>query len=237
MSLTGASEHGFVFQTPDWGHVTVKKRDLDGTLVEKPFRYLMEKSTGDLYGIQGTDPPTRSIVAIKSAAICVGSLFYPMLVVAWKVMSFFADLTELGLNAPAAFSQKYSTKGFVVAITEVGATAVCTSLHSLAELVAGCAKIPFYATALFFASLYGILIPFEGMKWISKIESQWHEGATYQSDIRYNNVGWLSPTIIEDFKAARAGKVLFLAYCMQKRGNLFEEVNGTPRYTLIKKPS
>lgn len=222
----------------DWCHVEVEKVDKAGerwgTDSGEPFRYLMENSTGDLYGIQGEAPFSRPMTAVKCAGLCVGTPFYAICMVAWRIINFTADCTECILQMPAAFACSYRGKGLLLTLLETAIGVGSCFLHSLAENVAAVVKIPFYATALSFAALYGVLIPFEGMKWVGYIESRWHGGVSYRADVRYRNRSLLSATLFEEYAQAREGGVLFLAFCMQKRGNIGDRIKGKYRFALIK---
>ena len=224
----------------DWCTITVKKLDEDGKPLNDLHRYVMENSTGDLYGMQDKlhGPPTRFTVAVKSGGICLITSFYAVLLVVWEHINLLADLSEIILKAPGNLAKDYQTKGVISALCNMAVVPLCQAACSFAEYVAQVAKAPIFAIGLIFASFYGIFIPFEGMKQISQIESAWHGGATYKSDVRYKKGGsYLCTTLFEDFKSARSGSVLFLGYCMQKRGNIDELIKGKKRFTLVDQSS
>jgi len=219
----------------DWCHVAVNKLDLKGNPIPEVFHYVMENSTGDLYGVQEKNlgAPSRFITAIKSTTILAAIFPYTICMVAWRFINFSADVFEIAMSVPSQFAADYQPKGIVTALTNGIFHPLTELLRSFTENISKVVRSPFYALAMAFAALYGILIPFEGMKLISKVEKAWHNNVSHRSDIRYSQGSWLSTTLFEDFKAARTGTVFYLGYCMQKRGNLHEKIEGKDRFTLI----
>lgn len=219
----------------DWCHVAVKKLNSKGKPIEEVFHYVMENSTGDLYGMQNQShrPPSRLIIALKSATLFAGVAPYAICMVVWRIINFSADVFEIAVCVPSQFAADYQIKGMVTALSNGVFHPLTDLLHSFAENVTKVVRTPFYAIAMAFAAIYGILIPFEGMKLISRVEKAWHNNVSHRSDIRYIRGSWLSTTLCEDFKLARSGTVFYLGYCMQKRGNLYEKIEGKYRFTLI----
>ena len=68
-------------------------------------------------------------------------------------------------------------------------------------------KDPFFGAIFFLSALYGCASPYEGRKAIAGIEYEWHERTSYRDDYLHNG---------DDFH----GKVAYLAWCFQVRGNL-----------------
>ena len=252
MALSGVSEASFLQRVPfffgsvpvkthieqvipgDWCSVTVQKRGSNGEVLDEPFSFIMENSTGDLYGIQSpSGAPSRFFTSVKCAFIATGVLLYIPLMMAWRPINCVADIVETFLASPKLLADEYANKGLFVAMCNRVTADLSAVMESLARNVSKLVLTVLYAFPLLFAACYGVILPYEGMKQISIIESALHGNATYRSDIRYQRGSWLSTTLIEDFKAARTGQVFFLAYCMQKRGNIEEEVKGERRFTLI----
>lgn len=223
----------------DWCHVAMKKLDSEGKPIEEIFHYVMENSTGDLYGMQEKDhgAPSRLITVLKSTAILMGIPLYTICMIAWRPINFLADICELAMKAPSQFTADFQTKGIATALFNGVVQPICEVLPSFAENISRVVIAPLYALAMAFAALYGMIIPFEGMKLISQIEKSWHGNVSHRSDIRYIRRSWLSTTLCEDFKAARSGTVFYLGYCMQKRGNIHEKIEGKNRFTLVDHPS
>lgn len=87
------------------------------------------------------------------------------------------------------------------------------------------ARSPIYALGMMLASLFTMICPLKGSTWLASIEYEWHQKTSYRRDIRYRlskkeiRKKILSCRFISDIKE---GKVLYLTYCMQKRGNIRE---------------
>ena len=90
-------------------------------------------------------------------------------------------------------------------------------------------RIPIFMTGMMLAALYGMVSPYDGRHLMGKIEFSWHDGAPCRMDWRHARSEDLFQ-LERDIQAIKKGKFHFLAYCMQKSGNINDQVEGSPRF-------
>lgn len=211
-----------------WARVTeIRKRVPDGTQFvpgyggPKLFSFDIDSVTGDLYGqatSEGIDDKTT--IAIKGFCMAFGvSIYTPLYLVSTLISSAY----KIGQVAFASILQlsHLPKRGLFATSGDL----LFSFLYLVpVELLEGgwrLLRAPLYGTALMAASIYTALVPLEGRKWISAIETAWHQGATYRDDARQEK---------EPLKALvqmlEGKKVIFLGFCMLKRGNLFLDKVG-----------
>nr|NGX46450.1 hypothetical protein [Chlamydiota bacterium] len=103
-------------------------------------------------------------------------------------------------------------------------------------------RAPLFAVGVMFAAAWGLFSPYEGRKMIGKIEKEWHDGLTFKDDMRMgkdeqflnkmDDCKKYSDDCGTCFTEIKTGKVFFLGWCMQVRGNIDAKVAGVAKYTL-----
>lgn len=235
----------------DWGTVSVLKRDKIGRiatnyLTPKEFLFTIERSTGDLYGIQHAEivdgvkqivVDSRAVVAIKSAAIFLGTPFYLFGMVFVNLVKIAVDISAIFWRTLPGLVRDFQNKGILSALGNMAMDVVWHIPHEVAQDIWRVVRSPMYAAGMMLAAAYGVIQPFEGRKWMGEIELNWHQGAPYQQDLRYglSEKDYLKISFSEMVKNIWSGKVYYLGYCMQKRGNIEDKVNGVARFRLFDK--
>lgn len=217
----------------DWAQVTVQKYRADGTRIDKIYQYHMELSTGDLYGIPNMrgELDAKSTVAVKAGMMFVATPFYMVGMAVAQLFQAVTAITSIFWKSVPQIKGDYEAKGAMEALANFTFSVVYEIPAKLMHLACRFVLNPFHAGALALACAYTIIKPLEGRVWISKAESAWHEGATYRDDLRYG-----SPDIPEGddlISHIWAGKIQFLGWCMQKRGNVQDQVSGVSRFRIL----
>jgi len=218
--------------TSDWRQITVEKlnrygrpvSNLDGS--RETFRYDLEESTGDLYGLLG-DPDPGYIIAFKSFQIFLVTPLYMASLMIANLLKVIGDVTSIFWKVLPQIAADLSQKGIVAAL---GNAIMAVTVEIPCEIVADLWRIcrsPLYAVGMEIACLYGMISPYEGRKWIGKIESNWHERVPYYEDIR-------SATSETCLREIFKGKIFFIAICMQKMGNIHDKVGELNKYIILK---
>ncbi|NGX59372.1 MAG: hypothetical protein KR126chlam3_00523 [Chlamydiae bacterium] len=223
----------------DWRLVTMIKRDENGDVIGHPtaFQYHLEDSTGDLYGVQedkkGIDKPF--VIAAKALGMFFYTPFYTLGMMTANCIRVAIDMTAIFWRIIPLFVQDIYRKGFFPSLGNATMSIVWDTPIEIAKDIWRIARSPIYGTGMMMASLFTFALPLEGRKWLGKIEYEWHEGVSYQMDIRHRK----SQKQNEDLKFSEfiseiaKGKILYLGYCMQKRGNIHEIVAGNPRFEIF----
>ena len=107
----------------DWSNVTVEKLNGQGDLCIKDngspqtFEYLhsREKSTGDLYGLQGK-PDSPHIIAAKSLGIFFITPIYTIGLIGANLLKMVADITSIFWKVIPQLIQELSAKGIKAAL-------------------------------------------------------------------------------------------------------------------------
>jgi len=215
----------------DWREVAVEKLNrygkpvfaLDGS--HKTFRYDLEVSTGDLYGLQG-DPDPAYVIALKSFGVFLLTPVYMGSVMIANLLKIIGNITSIFWKVIPQMVSDLLQKGVIATL---GNAVMAIIFEIPCEIAADLCRIcrsPLYAVGMEIASLYGMFSPYEGRKWIGKIESSWHDNLPYYEDVR-------STTLDTFLKETFKGKILFLAICMQKMGNINDKVNGINKYIIM----
>jgi hypothetical protein len=225
----------------DWVRVVLSKRGHDGQWLKNSdgsdcaHEYLLEQSTGDLYGVQGDDDFANPYhVAITAGEIAIASPFYAVGIMQFYLIKMVVDVARLSFTFLKDLFSESKRKGILPALANFAVKVIWQIPIALINDLWHIARSPFYAVALSCAALLGILFPFEGRKWIGQIEQQWHDGISHSDDVRH---GMTKKQVKKHlftkkfFQEIFDGKCIFLAYCMLKRGNLKERAeNGELRY-------
>ena len=218
----------------DWCNVTVVKRDDAGHVIKTvrpiPFTFTQEISTGDLYGIGKSRPDSPAIIAFKAVQIFFGIFIYAPGIMLVNLIRIITDTLSIFCRVMKDVGTNYMTKSFASFLGNIGMVLVYEIPSAISEDIWRIARTPIFALGLQAACLFAIISPFEGRKWIAKCELEWHQNVTYRSDLsRVKNIA-------EDFgilfSALQEGRILYLANCMQKRGNIKDTVNGKPRFEI-----
>lgn len=222
----------------DWVNTKVLKIGSNGT--EKWKRYTQELSTGDLYGVplneemcgsSKGDPEPPVGIALKCAGIFVATPFYMLGVMGVNALKIIVDISSIFWRIIPQFIEEFSTKKCIAAMGNFFMSINWDLPHAIMQDIWRVVRSPLYAGGMALACVYGIVSPYEGRKWISKIEGLWHE-ASYKMDFRLGMSKKYSLTqFISDIAK---GKILFLAWCMQKRGNINDHRLGKRIYIQVK---
>ncbi len=198
------------------------------------IQYTQEISTGDLY--RRVDD--RFHLALKCGGISLATLFYAPGLVLVNFLKIVIDLSSFFWRVLPSFIQNLSTKGIVRATANLLMATLWQIPTAISEDIWRIARVPIYALGMISAGLVGLIAPMEGLRWIAKIEFAWHQKTSYQMDLRHRKTDKELcslrniPNLITEICS---GKILFLGYCIQKRGNIEDEVAGMKRFELLKK--
>lgn len=214
-----------------------------------PSKYVVEYSTGDLYKVEVLRAgPVRKlfnpncslelIVATKCILISIAILPYMFVMMLWRPISVVSDVFKTCIRFPYRVKKIWEDKKDTFAILDVIKCEASFVLRSFSVNIYRFVISFFYTLPFFVSSCYGIFFPLEGMKKISNIEKSLHEGASYKNDLRLDDKTFFEVVKRELFHTCcsddRKGKVLFLSFCLQKRGNIKDEIEGKKRFTIIK---
>jgi len=217
----------------DWRNVTVEKLTSRGDLclndngTPKTFDYTIEESTGDLYGLHGNPDPAH-IVAVKAVGIFLVTPIYTFGLLCANLLKMVVDITSIFWKVIPESIQNLSTKGIRATLVNAVMTVIFEIPNDLILGVMRICRTPFYAVALEVACLYAMFSPYEGRKWIGKIESQWHENTPYKNHLLETLPNDCVDALLFD------NKVIFLAVCMQKMGNIHDKVGKLDKYKICK---
>ena len=225
----------------DWCRASLFKRGVDGEFLKdsegfsKAFNYTLEISSGDLYGIPGDENGAKPhFIARKAIGLLIATSFYMLGVMTYHLLKIVTDIGTISVRAFTELSHHFSKKGVLGSMANLVMTLIWEIPSSLLDDLWHIARSPLFAAGILCASLFAVLFPFEGRKWIGKIELAWHDNTSYRMDIRHNKTidqSWNELFSKKFFSDLKAGKVIYLANCMQKRGNLKEKIrNGEPRF-------
>jgi hypothetical protein len=142
------------------------------------------------------------------------------------------DVAALFLCVLPELIKNVSPKGVWQAFAHFALQVTVEFPLQLASDVWRVARSPLYGLGMMAAAIVAQPCPLEGRKWLGNIEKDWHQGLNYSNDIRYRKSveEWDDMSCSEFFWCLWEGKVLLLAYCMFKRGNINDKVAGMPRY-------
>ncbi|MBS0629954.1 MAG: hypothetical protein JSS30_07030 [Verrucomicrobia bacterium] len=217
----------------DWREVTVEKLNNRGELClnrdngnKQTFHYTLEVSTGDLYGLRGdADPP--HIIAGKAFAIFIVTPFYMLGLMSANFLKIIVDVTSIFWKVIPQSISELSSKGIRATLANALMTVIFEIPNEIILDLWRICRSPLYAIGVQVASLYTMLSPYEGRKWIGKIESQWHDGTPYQKSILDTPAENCVDEVLHD------GRILFLAVCMQKMGNIHDKVGSLEKYRIV----
>lgn len=226
-----------IYQNDDWRTVTVHKRNNEGEECKKgevyqKFKYTMEVSTGDLYGLKG-DPDPRYIISLKAVAIFAFTSLWMVGIMTANLIKIGVDVTSIFWKVIPQMIRELYSKGIVSAL----GNAVMATIYEIPKEI--CLDIwricrsPIFALGMEFASLYAIFSPYEGRKWIGKVESAWRDETPYRLNVnKLDNKKYDSDRFYL-FKQISKGKILFMAICMQKMGNIYDKVGNLNKYEIV----
>lgn len=223
-----------------WVDITLMKRDNTGEFIEKDgipvkFHRHLETSTGDLYGVidgDDIDPPRK--IALKAIGIGIGAIPYAAIVMGLNACRIVIDLSAIFWRVIPQFIQHISTKGLLAAL---GTVYMEITWEIPSQVIADLWAIALSATYAFDmmrAALFTIISPLEGRKWLARIEYNWHDCTSYKHDLRYRAGKDLG--FFRAIKELIRGKILYLGYCMQVRGNMRDSAAGKRRFEVWKQP-
>ncbi|NGX39073.1 MAG: hypothetical protein KR126chlam1_00393 [Chlamydiae bacterium] len=226
----------------DWCVVKAYKYTRDGKNNIGLREYHLEKSTEDLYGTRNEDNVLDKpyIISLKAVSILVGTFLYAPTVMAANLCKIAVDISSVFWRVLPNLYKDFCTKSPLTALGNAFLSVIYVIPSAIGESLWRIARTPLYALAMIFASGYTIFQPLEGRKWIGKIELDWHQVDSRNWDLRYEYSGpqedgfWT--TCIRWIKKIPEGKILFLAYCMQRQGNLYEKNTNRTRRFVDNKP-
>ncbi len=217
----------------NWREVTLEKKSVaeNGTISIR-HTYIEDISNGDLYLNSNGAELTKTC-----AALILGLPFYTFGVMFADLVKIVTGIVGIAERAFKEIRQQPVGEALATlffALTWEVPAHIATSLWHVV-------KAPLYAVAFFFACLYGLVNPYDGRKWIGKIEQQWHE-SDYRGDWRSKMQLSKKPkgsfeNTCEDIQSAcqqiSLGKMHFYALCMQKRGNVHDKVANLTRFIRV----
>lgn len=230
----------------DWAIIEVNKKKFSSTStqkaeckLEKHF-YCMQVSTGDLYsygtgekleGCYSKKYPaheTKRIVSFKFFFISIGVIPYIGGVMIANVLRIAYDIS---LVVKSIFSEILhlfkGSKSFFSSIANSAIAVVWKAPFVIIEDIWRVVCCPLYGVGMLLASVYGIVVPLEGKKWFSEIEGKLHNHAVaFQANGNDNITKQFANKVSWD-------RPLYLAWCMQKRGNIHEKVHGINKFEYI----
>ncbi len=220
----------------DWATVHLCKRTGSGKLDRFDRKYTLELSSGDLYGIPEKEPSKPYKIALKCAGIFVGTIFYTPGMMAFHSIQAILDITSIFWRVIPELINELRVKPVFASLANASIKITCEIPLKLIADIRRVVQSPLFALGMLFASLIGVIYPQEGRKWLGAVELQWHEGATYRQDFRYQlgDEGYKQATLCDLYRYAQAGNTFYLGYCMQKRGNINEMIKNKPRFTYYK---
>jgi hypothetical protein len=226
----------------NWQRVTLNKLNSNGELnahmgTSRTYTYILDSKTGDLYLDE-----TKATVAMKSYGIFLGAPIYAGLVIMGNLMHIALDVASIAWRVLSEFGETWKSKGALDALLSVVFAVVWEMPKSVALNIWGVVRTPMYAVGVMLAAAWGVVSPYEGRKMVGKIEKEWHDGLTYKDDFRMGKDDQFLSKMDdckrygEDcsrcFGEIKAGKVWFLGWCMQVRGNIHDKVGAAAKFTL-----
>ena len=196
---------------------------------------------------QATCGPPDVIVA-KSFVILYGSIPYAMGMMAVNIVAAAIHTLIVIQDACVAFWNSRCLMGLPTFVVTLGAGLCVTVLPDL--FIA--ATSPIFWLGIEAVAVVGLLSPYDGMRIIDKVERVWHRNATYRDDVRHRSYDDTCdrfvrrddhsfPVDVSGYLAELSLRVLFLAVCLQRRGNRQDTVNTPngplPRYEEVPAPA
>ena len=226
----------------NWQRVTVNKLDAEGKPVvvageTRKYTYIMDAKTGDLYLDE-----SKSTVAMKSWGIFMGAVPYGAIVMVSNVISIAIEICTIVWRVLAEFGETWKNKGAFDALASVFFALAWEVPKSVCKNVWNAVRPIFFTPGVMLGAAWGVFSPYEGRRMVAEVEQEWHDGLTYKDDFRMGkNENFLSK--MDDckrysddcgtcFSEIKTGKVWFLGWCMQVRGNIHAKVAGVAKYSL-----
>lgn len=211
----------------NWAVVSFRKHAPDGTLLPKRYDYIQDLQTGDLYVKE-----SPLVVAEKCYGLMLAAPFYMLGMMAVNTIRIATDTYLTAKRVLEEFGEVWKQRGLLEASANVFFAVIIEIPINIILDICRIVKAPFFAIGFFFAALYGVISPYEGRKWVGAVESAWHEGLDYHHDIRYNIPGGLESEeeMSRTCQEIKAGQIFFIAWCMQKRGNVNEKIQNLDRF-------
>ena len=141
-----------------------------------------------------------------------------------------SELCRIAMKATWIF---FFTTLYAVGVMGYSLAALALSIHhpsQYSEKIWRICLVPLYALAMMGASLYTIACPLEGRKWISSVERSWHQNTPLSKHYPYYRQLFHPLKVAEKLAS---GHILFLAPCMQKRGNIKDKIGNECKFKLI----
>jgi hypothetical protein len=199
----------------DWKKVKVEKvsRAKDQNSSTKVERnYILHKASGDLYLDE-----SKSVIRVKCVCIALASFAYIALRTSFHVSRLILDTAYIAKNF---FSEKFKhqQEDKTLAHRHIMQALACAKKN-----MTFIAKAPLYAVGMQFGSLFGVVHPLLGRRWIAQIESFYHDGCTIKDvsccvDILQETKESFYDRVYHYITEKK--DVFFLANCFQPRGNI-----------------
>ncbi|NGX38206.1 MAG: hypothetical protein K1000chlam2_01378 [Chlamydiae bacterium] len=226
----------------DWCNITVHKRDLDGNIIKClgtpiKFRHTQEISTGNLYGVEekktGLHKPHQ--IAMQAFRMFLAIPFYALGIMFANAIKIAIDLSAIFWRVIPNLINDLKVKAPLASLGHGIMTVVVEIPTNVMKDMWRIAKSPLYAALMMTAALFTMLSPLEGRKWLGEVEYEWHEKVSYRMDIRHGKTEkeWKELPPAQVFSELKAGKIMFLGYCMLEKGNRNDKRAGRPRYELV----
>lgn len=223
--MASAAPSGLDFFNQDWSRVELRKEGL------YKVSHDLEKSTGDLYGLsRNSDTPQK--IAWKSAWMCVATPAYALGMIGVALIRMVSHVSSIAIEIIKNLPLNLRQKGHLSTLGTIFFKVAWEAPVGILKEIERIAKAPLFAVGMMCAATYALISPLEGRKWLGKIELEWHENSSYKKDFRHgrSQEEWDELPLAEMLKEAKDGKILYLGYCMQKRGNINDKQNGNPLF-------
>lgn len=225
-------EEGKENHRSSWKRVQVYKRNPQGNYIcdskgnKRVFNYVEDTRTKNLYIDE--DPLN---IAGKCVGIILAMPFYTTATIAYNIIKIPFDIVRIAIDALKEFGKRVGEMDIGGALGillrsylwEIPKSAVL----NLFEVV----KAPIYGLAMQLSGIVGLFHPFEGRKFVAKVEGSWHHWISYKEDFRTQKTP--QEATLTDLLFS---KVIYAAICFQPRGNMKDEVLiiGSPKkYELV----
>lgn len=202
-----------------------KDRVTGETKIVSVLSYIEEIETGNMQ----LDEPAY-IISVKCALLVLGIPLYTLGKIAWHAFKTPFDISIIAINTLERVGQHLMIERFYESAVEMrkGCSLVSEAFcDGLSEII----KDLLFGLGAEFASMYGIVRPYQG-RWFEQLfEHAWQNGAHYKDDFRYvppraGESCWTA--CVKDMQDAHP---CYLAHCFQVRGN----VMNNPHITVVRR--
>jgi hypothetical protein len=173
---------------------------------KQEYIYTWDRRTGDLYCAGDKIDDTKQIIQKKCLKVFAAAPFFSCGQILFHLGRILVSTAKIAFKALKEFGRVVYYQGIKRAFNVLW-QANWVILKANLSYASEIARSIIFGLAVQGAAFYGLINPFEGRKWVAKIENHWQHGISWKKDIK----------IVENLKEA---KVCYLAQCFQVRDNL-----------------